>query len=148
MRTSVRLVSLCSNLDHPFFQFKTTYSRPNSRRNSISMATRRSTRIVHNSEEGPSGPKDEDYHSEPDDKNDDDAPKRKKARTGGKRKAADSSGLYVHKRQRGNRGLLKDVVDMPLDVVLEVCRSMTDMRLPSHSTTPHRYLASYPRVIF
>ncbi|KAF5330280.1 hypothetical protein D9619_006075 [Psilocybe cf. subviscida] len=92
------------------------------------MATRRSERIVHSSRDGPPESKDEDYHShsEPEGKSEDEAPKRKKARTGGKRKASDThaqSGLGkapAPKRQRGDRGLLKNVVDMPLDIVFEV----------------------------
>lgn len=118
------------------------------------MATRRSTRVAYTVPEGLPGPRDEDYYSEPDEKSEDDIPKRKKARTGGKRKAADSnlqteSGQApVHKRVRGSRGLLKDVVDMPLDVILEVRFLIAGTPQPIYRIEIYRYLASCPQATF
>lgn len=93
------------------------------------MSTRKSTHIAKPSNDGPAL-KDEDYLSDGGDLSEEEEPKKKKAKAGGKRKAAgthaksDSSKPPAAKKRRGNRGLLKDVVDMPLDIVYEV-RSLT-----------------------
>ncbi|KAF5318151.1 hypothetical protein D9619_012281 [Psilocybe cf. subviscida] len=122
------LASNCGLLTSPLqINFKLpTERKVRAKTKYIPMPTQRSTRVVYTAPEGLPGPRDEDYHSEPEEKSEDDAPKRKKPRTGGKRKAADSNARSdlgqapAPKRLRGNRGLLKDVVDMPLDVVLEI----------------------------
>ncbi|KAF5330284.1 hypothetical protein D9619_006079 [Psilocybe cf. subviscida] len=91
------------------------------------MATRKFTSIAESSNDNPAA-NDDDYLSGGGDNSEEDEPQEKKTtrKAGGKRKAAgmhvmsDSAKPPAPKRRRGNRGLLKDVVDMPLDIVYEI----------------------------
>ncbi|KAF5330283.1 hypothetical protein D9619_006076 [Psilocybe cf. subviscida] len=89
------------------------------------MSTRKSTRIAKSPNDNPAA-NDDDYLSGGGDNSEEESPKKKKTKAGGKRKAvgthvkSDSVKPPAPKRRRGNRGLLKDVVDMPLDIVYEI----------------------------
>ncbi|KAF5330282.1 hypothetical protein D9619_006077 [Psilocybe cf. subviscida] len=89
-------------------------------------STRMSTRIAKSPNDHPAV-NDDNYLSSRGDNGDEEAPKKKKkTKAGRKRKAAgthaksDSAKPPAAKRRQGNRGLLKDVVDMPLDIVYEI----------------------------